>query len=57
VPQLGVPEKRRVVPTTEVMVNRPDDVFVEREGLIERDPPCTSRSACLTGMKTARKQK
>jgi len=36
VPQAGVPEQRRVVATTEVMVNGPDDVYVERKGRIER---------------------
>jgi hypothetical protein len=35
VPQLGVPEQRRVVPTTEVMVNGADDVYVERWGRID----------------------
>ena len=33
--QLGVPEQRRVLPATEVMVNGPDDVYVERKGRIE----------------------
>ncbi len=35
-PQLGVPGQRRVVTTTEVMVNGADDVYVERKGRIER---------------------
>jgi type IV secretory pathway ATPase VirB11/archaellum biosynthesis ATPase len=36
VPQPGVPELRKGVATTEVMVNGPDDVYVERKGRIER---------------------
>jgi pilus assembly protein CpaF len=36
VPQLGVPERRKSIATTEVMVNGPDDVYLEQKGWIER---------------------
>jgi hypothetical protein len=44
VSQLGVPEERRVVPATEVMVNGPDEVYVERKGrIVKVDEPSIRR--------------